>query len=574
MKLRNLVSELRRRRVFRVAAAYAVVAWLAIQVGEATFPAFGIPDWAMRLVVVLAIIGFPVAIVLAWAFDLTPSGVERTLPVGNGSTSAPQPGAESEGAAGTSSGGKAATTPAPEPLPHSIAVLPFSNLSAEPENEYFSDGITEDLIAHLARVRDLKVISRTSVMQYKHPEETAREIGQKLGVATILEGSVRRSEGQVRIVAQLIDTRTDHHLWSETYDRELKDIFEIQADVAGRITESLRAELTPRERQQITAAPTHDLAAYDLYLRGRHEWNFRTDASLSRSLDYLRQAVAADPGFALAFAGLADSYLTLGVYGARAPKDVMPQARMAAEAALQIDGEQAEALTSLASVRGVYEWDWEAAERDFRRAIDLSPNYPVAHHWYAANLLMPLRRFDEARAELTRAVELDPLAPSIGVNFAILDFFGGRYEAAAERCSEVIESHPGFWLAYYFLGLTELEAGAEELGVEALEKARDLSSDSVDSIAALGYAHALSGREKDARAILRELQRRNDQGYVSPIRFAQVHLALGETDRAFEWVERAVEAHAVGLIWLDVQPIFRELREDPRIQPIRGLVFA
>lgn len=566
MKIGRLFSELRRRHVLRVAAAYAVVAWLVIQVAEATFPAFDIPEWTMRLVVILAVLGFPIAIVLAWAFDMTPGGVERTRPL----EKAVGPPVDAPPAVERS----LSERPVPEPLPQSIAVLPFLNMSGEPENEYFSDGITEDLIAHLARLRDLKVISRTSVMQYKARPKGMREIASELGVATLLEGSVRRAGGHVRIVAQLVDARSDHPLWSETYDRELEDIFEIQADVAQRIARSLQAELSPRERERIAAAPTRDLAAYDLYLKGRHEWNRRTDASLARSLDHLKQAVAADPGFALALAGLADSYVTLGIYGARSPHEVMPRARAAAEKALGIDEEQAEALTALACVRSVYEWDWLTAEEEYRRAIDLSPNYPLAHHWYAANFLMPLRRFEEARGELERAQELDPLAPSIAASFAVLELFEGRLERAAEACKKVIASSPGFWLAHYFLGCTFQELGSNDEAIASLEKARTLSADSVDAAAALGQAYAAAGRADDARAVLNDLLARAAHDYVSPMRLAQTHLGIGETEEALSCLERAVEERAAGLVWLDVQPVFKGLRGDPRFEAVHRTVFG
>jgi serine/threonine-protein kinase len=572
-KVGNLFSELRRRRVLRVATVYAVAAWLAIQIGEATFPAFGIPDWAMRLLVVLAILGFPIAVVLAWAFDLTPRGVERT-PRLLDEARVPAS-AESGGPSAARSPQAAVEPPSPDPHPHSIAVLPFANLSADVENEYFSDGITEDLIAHLARVRDLKVISRTSVMQYKQQRaKSGREIGRELDVATLLEGSVRRAEGHVRIVAQLVDARTDHHLWSETYDRELENIFEIQADVARRIASSLRMKLTPREQKRIVAPPTRNLEAYDLYLRGRHEWNQRSEANLERSLDYLSQAVSADPEFALAFAGLADCYLTIGIYGTRPPQDVMPSARAAAEKALEIDGEQAEALTALACVRAVYEWDWKAAEEDFRHALNFGPNYPLAPHWYASNLLVPLRRFEEARAELERARELDPLAPSIATSLAILDFYRGRFEAASEACQGVIATHPAFWLAHYFSGLSHLQLEKPDEAIAAFERASDLSASSVDAVAALGCAYGLSGRWEEAREVLRALTERAERGYVSPIRLAQLHLALGEKNDALCWLERALVARCTGLIWLDVQPIFQVFREEPRFRAIRDRVLG
>ena len=570
LKVGRLFSELRRRHVFRVAAAYAIVAWLLIQVADITFPVFAFPDWTLRLVVILALLGFPAALVLAWAYDMTATGLERT-----------------SYADGTAEG---ESWPAGDEIPdatvtqpllataeldlRSIAVMPFVNLGGGPENEYFSDGITEDLIAHLARTCCFKVISRTSIMQYKGQQKSARRIGRELGVATLLEGSVRRANGRVRIVAQLIDARTDHHIWAETYDRQLEDIFEIQADVARQIAEALQAELTPRDEEQLTLAPTRDLAAYDFYLRGRHEWNARTSASLARSVAQLRRAVAADPDFALAHAGLADSYVTLGIYGASAPHEVMPNARAAAERALELDGEQAEALTSLATVKAIYDWDWRGAEEGYRRAITACHLYSLAHHWFATNLLVPLGRFDEGRDSLTRAQELDPLAPAISVSFAVIDFFEGRFDAATKTCRDVLETNPAFWLAHFFNGWSLLESGAAEEATAAFESARDLSLSSVDALTGLACAHAVAGRSEASREILGQLAVRSEKSYVSPAGLARIHIMLGEKDEAIARLERAVEVRAADIVWLNVHPTFRRLADHAGFGPIRDGVFG
>jgi serine/threonine-protein kinase len=574
MRISRFFSELSRRHVFRVAAAYAIVAWILIQVADITFPVFALPDWSLRLVVILALLGFPVAVILAWAYDMTSTGLERT----SAQVGADDKPAE-KGVAET--GRSAAGVPAPHPLlvtadrdPRSIAVMPFVNLGGGSENEYFSDGITEDLIANLARAACFKVISRTSIMQYKGQDKSARQIGRELGVATLLEGSVRRADGQVRIVAQLIDARSDHHMWAETYDRKLEDIFEIQADVARRIADSLQAELSPREEEQLSLAPTRNPAAYDFYLRGRHEWNHRSSASLARSVAQLKRAVGADPSFALALAGLADSYLTLGIYGANAPHDVMPLAKTAAEKALAIDDEQAEALTALATVRSIYEWDWVGAESGYEQAISAGPNYSRAHHWLATNLLVPLGRFDEARASLERAQDLDPLAPTISVSFAVIDFFEGRFADATKTCRSILESSPDFWLTHFFNGWSLLEGGQAEEAIAAFESARDLSLSSVDALTGLACAQAVAGRTDEARQVLEQLLERAERSYVSPAGLARLHVILGEREAAISRLEEAVEVRAADLAWLAVHPTFQKLADDPRFEVIRQKVFG
>ena len=573
MKIGRIFSELRRRHVFRVAAAYAIVAWLLIQVADITFPVFAFPEWTLRLVVILALLGFPVAIVLAWAYDMTATGLERTSAVDDDA------GHISE--AGSAEAGATAELTTTQPLlataeldRRSIAVMPFVNLGGGPENEYFSDGITEDLIANLARTCCFKVISRTSIMQYKGQKKSARRIGRELGVASLLEGSVRRADGQVRIVAQLIDTRTDHHLWAETYDRQLEDIFEIQADVARRIAEALQAELSHEDEEQLTVAPTRDLAAYDFYLRGRHEWNSRTPASLATSVAQLRRAVAADPDFALAYAGLADSYLTLGIYGANAPHDVMPHAKAAAERALAIEGEQAEALTTLATVQAIYDWDWSGAEAGFEKAISACPVYSLAHHWLATNLLVPLGRFGEARDSLTIAQDLDPLSPALSVSFAVVDFFEGRFDEATKTCREILETNPGFWLAHFFYGWSLLESGAADEAIGAFESARDLSLSSVDALTGLACAQAAADRVDDAKGILEQLVSRAAKSYVSPAGLARIHIMLGERDEAISRLEEAVEARAADLAWLNVHPTFRRLADQAGFDAIQGEIFG
>jgi serine/threonine-protein kinase len=558
-RVRLFFRELSRRHVYRVAGVYAAVCFVVFQVAELIFEALRIPEWAFTLTVVLGLLGAPIALVLAWAFDLTPEGVQRTPPAGTatGSGSAPDP------------------TPAPhaslrtgEAPRNSVAVLPFANLSDSRENEYFSDGITDDVIASLCRARSLKVISRTSVMQYRDRRRSLREIGAELGVAAVLEGSVRRDGARVRIVAQLVDVASDQHLWAEVYDRRLEDIFAIQAEVAREIARALEVELSPRAERETGPSPTVSIEAYDLYLKGRYLWNRRTPDDIRRAREELERALALDPRFTLAYAALADVDLTLGIYGAAPPTEVMPRALRAAEHALALDPGLAEALTARACVRAIYEWDWDGAERDFQLALRSGPQYATAHHWYALHCLGPRGRFEEAWAALEGARELDPVSPALGASLAVVHHFQRRPEAAAGVCRGVLAANPDFSLAHFFLGQALEALGRRDEAVRALEEAVRLSRRSAEAVAAL--AHALAGRGDEARAreLLNELEARAAHAYTSPVLLAQVHTALGEREAALSRLEEAVEQRSADLIWLGVRPVFDPLRGEARFEAL------
>ncbi|MBI4538388.1 MAG: Flp pilus assembly complex ATPase component TadA [Gemmatimonadetes bacterium] len=463
----------------------------------------------------------------------------------------------------------AATAAAERPVREdSIAVLPFVNLSGDEEDRYFSDGITDDIIAALSGIRGLNVMSRTSVTRYRERHQSLREVGHDLGVANVLEGSVRRAGNRIRIVAQLYDARTDEHLWGETYDRELVDIFEIQSEVARQIARALEAELSPRDRGRIERRPTDSLSAYDLYLRGRYMWNKRTEQGIRHALDYFEQALVQDPRFTLAFASQADAYVTLGIYGVSPPDEVMPLARQTAEKALAIDAGLAEALTALASAEALYYWDWQSAMRDFARAIVLSPGYPTAHQWYALNCLAPLGRFEEARAALARARALDPLSLAILSSEGFLSFVERSYGRAAEELERVIELDDSFAVAHYFLGQVYVQQLRHAEAVDALRKAVSLSGGSAETESALGHALGVAGREDEARQVLDGLASRASLRYVSPALLAHIHIGLGDPDAAFQWLRSAVGVRALELVWLKVRPAFDPLREDPRFSEL------
>src|SRR5881398_2577107 len=365
MDLGNFFAELKRRNVYKVAIAYGVVAWLLIQIATQVFPFFEIPNWVVRLVVLVIVIGFPVALIIAWAFELTPEGLKRTET------------ADAEHSAGRSRKrtciyvviiagaisiglfflGRYTSSKqnAGAELPgKSIAVLPFDNLSRDPDNAYFAEGVQDEILTRLAKVADLKVISRTSTQHFKSTPENLPQIAKQLGVAHILEGSVQKTSDQVRVNVQLINAMTDAHLWADTYDRKLTDIFAVESEIAKTIVETLQARLTGSEKSSIAKAPTTNPEAYELYLKGRFFWNKRTGVDLRKAIDYFNQAVTKDPTYALAYAGLADACVLLSVFGAASPQDSIPQARAAAKKALELDDTLAEAHASSGRIAGPY----------------------------------------------------------------------------------------------------------------------------------------------------------------------------------------------------------------------------
>jgi serine/threonine-protein kinase len=545
-RLTRFAKELHRRKVTRAVVAYAAAAFVILQVVSAVFPTLPLPEWADTLVTVLLALGFPIAIALAWALELTPEGLRGELSAD-----------EAE-----------ALAVAKELRADSIAVLPFDNLSADPENEYFSDGVTEDIIASIARIRGIRVLSRASVLRYKGQRMPLDDIARELGVATIVTGSVRRSDGRLRIVVQVLDAHRDRHLWSETYDRGLGDIFQVQSEVAAHVAEAVRRELTTSEQRGIAARGTSDPEAYDLYLRARFLWNQRDTDAVTESVDFFRRAAERDPGFALAHAGLADAFVILGIYGVRPPADVYPSARDAARKALAIDPGLGEAVAALACVAAVYNWDWLGAEEQFRRAIDLSPSYATAHQWYGMNALLPQARFTEALAALDRALELDRMSPAIATGRGIVHLYAHEYQRARQQFDAVAREHPHFGLVHHFMGLCH---GAEGRLGEAIASADDavrLYRGSSETLAAHGRALARGGHPAEAAAVLVDLGRRAAGGYASPVLLAQVLIGLGRTEEALIELERAIEVRASDLIWLGVSPTYETLAGSERFQAI------
>jgi TolB-like protein/DNA-binding winged helix-turn-helix (wHTH) protein/Tfp pilus assembly protein PilF len=449
-----------------------------------------------------------------------------------------------------------------------LAVLPFDNLSGDPEHEYFADGMTEEMIAQLGRLRPerLGVIARTSAMQYKHTHKAVDQIARELAVGYLVEGSVRRDAGRVRITVQLIQAADQTHLWADSYERDVADVLAIQTDVARRVASSLALELLPDRREALARLESQSSAAHDACLQGRYHWNKRTEAGLRKSLESFQQAIAIDPFYAPGYAGLADAYNVLADYALIAPKEAGPRAQAAASKALALDPTLAEAHAALAYSRWNFEWDWTGAEREFQRALALDPGYAVAHQWYGT-YLGQLGRFDEALDQMRLARQLDPVSRIIGTNLGALHYFARRYDEAIRICRQTLELDAEFPVALWLLGRAHEARGELPQALSAFERAI-AASDSPTYVAARARVLALSGDAAQARSLLETLHRLSERRYVSAFDLALVHGALGETQASLDWLERAYASRSNALADLKVDPRLDPLRSEPRFQAL------
>jgi TolB-like protein/Tfp pilus assembly protein PilF/tRNA A-37 threonylcarbamoyl transferase component Bud32 len=451
----------------------------------------------------------------------------------------------------------------------SVVVLPFVNLSTDREQDFFCEGMAGGIINALTHVEGLRVAGWSSASSFRGKQVDLREIGRKLRVKTLLEGSVRKLGNKLRIMVQLINIADGFHIWSEAFDRDIselccpEDVFVIQDEIALAIVNKLRVKLLGGEKAKIVKRYTESLEAYDSYIRGRFFWNKRTEAGLKRAIEYFEQAIEKDPNYALAYAGLADSYLLLQDYSSISPKELYPQANGAIKRALEIDGTLAEVHTSLAQIE-FRSWNWEDSEREYKKAIELNPNYSTAHHWYAL-YLMYTARFDEAIEEIRQAQELDPLSLVISRNDALVLYYSRRYDQAVEKLKKTLEMEPSFSAAHAYLGRAYLQKSMYQEALQELQRERDISGRSDPLVETWkGVAYQGLGREFEAKQVLENLLKQTQKGYVPPIALANLYFALGGKKEGFQWLNKAYRQRDSTLLEIKVDPGFDSVRSDKR----------
>jgi TolB-like protein/tetratricopeptide (TPR) repeat protein len=577
----NFFAELKRRNVYKVAVAYIVAGWALSQGIAQVFPIFDIPNWVIRLIVLLIIIGLPIALVLAWSFEITPEGIKRTEDV-DLAEAAQQPrkrtwifvvvigalvsiGLFFLGRYSAINGAPRQSETATGISNKSIAVLPFDNLSRDPDNAYFCEGVQDEILTRLAKVADLKVISRTSTQHFKSAPDNLPQIAKQLGVAHIVEGSVQKSNDQVRVNVQLINAENDAHLWAETYDRKLTDIFAVESEIAKTIAETLQARLTGSEKSSIAKTPTVNPEAYELYLRGRFFAEKRTGADLRKSIEYYDQAIAKDPGYPLAYVGLADSHLLLTAYGAISTKEAASPARAALKKALALDDSLAQAHAS-SGLLATLELDLNRAITELERAIQLNPNYATAHHWIALPL-MAIGQSDRAIVEGKRAIELDPLSLICNADLAWVYFNARRYDETEAQARKTLEMDPRFYVAHYYLGEALQFKGKLTDATAEYQKSFESNNDPF-SLAMLGQACARQGKTDEARKVLARLREQAKSQYISPYAFAVVLTALGDKAHAIDELEHGYDDTGFYISLIKVDPLFDDLRGDPRFEAL------
>lgn len=579
MNPNQFFGELRRRNVYKVAVAYAVVGWLLIQVATQVFPFLEIPNWAIRLIILVIAIGFPVALIIAWAFELTPEGIRRTedadaagqrsrggiwmalvviaaaLSLGLfflGRYTAGNAQSQNPASRGSGAPASKAVTAASE---KSVAVLPLLNESGDPKDEYFSDGLSEELIAALAQINGLKVIGRSSSFRFKDRHEEPKAIGEKLGVSTLLEGTVRKQDGRVRIVAELVNAADGIALWTRTFDRELKDIFAVQQEIARAVAESLKVTLLGSNDKSAQMA-SNSVEAHNAYLQAHFHFQRRNVEDYRKAITYFDQAIQLDPNYALAYAERAEVWTMIGdLTGERAT--AYPKARSDAEKAVEIAPALAEAHAALGWVRFFGEWKFAEGLSELNRAKELSPANPTAND-LLARVIVYLGRIDEAERQARQAVELDPLSVATQFNLARVLFIAGKFDEADRAGRKIAELQPSASSSHRWQVLVAVQRGD---GETALREAQ-LEPDEGFRPFELALAHYVRGDRKAADAALADLVANGKNGLAYQI--AQVYAVRGETDKAFEWLQISFDNHDGGTLGLAVDPLLRGLHDDPR----------
>jgi adenylate cyclase len=544
----RFLSELKRRKVYHAAAVYVAVGLGVLGAAEVILDPLGLGA-ARAFIVILVLLGFPITLVLAWAYELKP---EDAVP------------RENSGAVmlATPTGTKGRDTSVFQPPAQSIAVLPFVNLGGDPENEYFADGVTEDVIAQLSKIRALKVISRTSAMSFKNRDLRLLEIAQQLNVATLLEGSVRRVGDRVRVVAQLIDAMTDQHIWAETYDRKLTDIFAIQSELAISIAGALRAELSADERQKLRDHAKEDIAphpqAYEAYLRGRFHLHQHTPEGLSQALRYFEQALEIDPDYTLALGAIADTWGARTHVGLVPPRDAYAIVRDRVQKAFELDDTLPETNDWLGRLKCWFEWDWVGAEHAYKRAMALRANYPDAPMMYSV-LLNVMKRWDEAALEAGRAIELDPLNPLFQWANALPPLFLRQYDHALEQLAKVLQLEPGFLIARLWIWTVLHRQERYEEALANVTKYFEALGDH-EVLAAVADGARQNGYRQAMRAAAEVLGRRYGTRYVPPVLVARAFASANDSGQAMQWLEKGYTERDFNMIFLAIDPTWDALR--------------
>ncbi len=448
-----------------------------------------------------------------------------------------------------------------------IAILPFANISPDPADEYFSDGMTDELISVLSKIKGLRVVARTSAMRFKGEKATAGRIGQELKVGSLIEGSVRKAKNRVRIAVQLVNTQSEEQLWAETYDRDLQDVFSVQTDIAQQVAGALELRLGVRESSALKQQQTQNSEAYAFYLKGRYHWNSRAENEVNRAIKYFEEAIGRDPTYALAYVGLADCHSVLGFYGYRRPSVVFPRAKELAEKALSLDDSLAEAHASLGSPLMQYYFDWKRAASELDRALELNPSYATAHMWRATHHTA-LGRFNDALAEVRRAIELDPLSMIILTDMGKDLYLARRYDEAIDQYKKSLQVDANFAIAHKGLAEVYVQKGMNDEAVAEIEKAIELSGRSIFILDDLGYIYARAGKRDDAMKMLEDLDRIAADEYVPAYCRVVFYAALGDKEKALTWLEKAYEERSF-LVYLKVDPAFDTLREEQRFATIQ-----
>jgi adenylate cyclase len=580
--------ELKQRKVYRVALGYAVVAWLVVQIASTVLPTFQVPSWVLQAVIVIVALGFPVALVLAWAFDVTPSGIEKT-PEGTGAIGArntrygwwlatagfavaalavgsywlwhPWRNAWAAKSMTASTASEPSTVATPAVPEKSIAVLPFDNLSRDPDNAYFTEGIQDEILTRLAKIADLKVISRTSTQRFKSSPDNLPQIAKQLGVANILEGSVQKAADQVRVNVQLINAASDAHLWAESFDRKLTDIFAVESDIAKAIAETLRVRLTEAQRQQLAKRPTENLKAFQYYMQGRSISQRNTREDLLTATRYYERAIEEDRNYALAYAGLSDAYSVLGVFGYIAPIEGRRKGEEIAQKALALDDNLAEAHAALGNAYAQFApHNFSQGDRELRRAIELSPSLALTHLFLGVSLARQ-GRTDEALEEFLKARELDPLSSVTARNVAQPYYFKRDYPRALELLRQANELGPAFsttWeIGIYIRNKLFNETLAE------LEKAKGERKNDSILIYDTGMVYAAQGKRAEALQIIKELEGISAPSQSQAHLIAKIHATLNDKELAFSWLDRGLATGAIGSFYKD-EPVWDPIRSDPR----------